>query len=167
MPRAAAATALSLTAALAAAAAVGDARAADAVFPGVAPVAAAELGGVRGGMRIGDFDIDIGIALRTSVDGTPLLTSSLGTGPDGISVVSDGIPAGGFDVVARTAGGGLEVTHTLGGIPATTIRNTLNRLAIDQLVTVDITVRNFHDRIDTVRSRRIAEGALRHSMTDR
>ncbi|SOD99500.1 hypothetical protein [Caenispirillum bisanense] len=166
MHRAAAATALSLTVALAAVTGA-DARAADAAFPGVAPVAAAELGGVRGGMRIGDFDIDIGIALRTSVDGTPVLTSSLGSGPDGFVAVSDGIPAGGFDVVARSVGGGLEVAHTLGGIPATTIRNTLNRLAIDQLVTVDITVRNFHDRIDTVRSRRIADGALRQSMTGR
>lgn len=165
MPVAPAGTALSLAAAVLLSAPTA-AGAADA-FPGVAPVAAAELGGVRGGMRIGDFDIDVGIALQTNVDGTPLLTSSLVAGPDGISAVSDGIPAEGFDFVARAGSGGLEVGHTLSGVPATTIRNTLNRLSVDQLVRVDITVRNYHDRIDTFRSRRIADAAMRRSMATR
>lgn len=136
-------------------------------FPQQAAVAADTLGGVRGGMRIGDFDIDVGIAMQTNVDGVPMLTSLLQTSEEGVTAASTGLPAGGFDFVPADPVPGLDIAHTLTAIPAATVRNTLDRLSVDQLVTVDITVRNFRDRIDAARSQRIADVAARRAAFER
>lgn len=137
------------------------------LFPGVAPVGAEALGAARGGMRVGDFDIDVGIVMRTAVDGAPFLTSTLILG-DGMALdLSDPEALTGAGLAGRSAIPGLDVTHDFTGVPQATVRNTLDRLTVDHLTRVDITVRNFRDRIATFRSQRIAEGAVRRSMIER
>lgn len=139
------------------------------------PVRIAELAETRGGMRVGAFDFDIGIAINTALDDGMDLTSRFqaiggeflrttvsgpaeaigGAVPEAVSSLPDG-------GIAWRAAEGLTVLHDPSGLGAATIFNTLDNQAIRQRLEINIRVTNFEERLGAIRTGRTLSSVLRN-----
>ncbi|WP_404379800.1 hypothetical protein [Caenispirillum salinarum] len=151
----------------------GAAGAADpAPFAGLAPVKAATLAETRGGMRIGAFDFDIGVALNTALDEGLDLTSRFqavegrlaragatvgGAAGDAGNAIAD-LPNGG---VAWSPADGLTVLHDPAGLGGATVFNRLDNQAIRTRLEVNIRVSNYRERLGALKAGRALSGILR------
>ncbi|EKV32825.1 hypothetical protein C882_1663 [Caenispirillum salinarum AK4] len=151
----------------------GAAGAADpAPFAGVAPVKAATLAETRGGMRIGAFDFDIGVALNTALDEGLDLTSrfqavggrltragaAVGSAAGAAGNAIADLPNGG---VAWRPADGLTVLHDPAGLGGSTVLNRLDNQAIRTRLEVNIRVSNYRERLGALQTGRALSGILR------
>lgn len=157
------------------ASAVAPAQAAEpSPYAGLVPVETATLAETRGGMRVGGFTFDIGVAISTALDEGLDLTSRFqavgdrltrttvsgpaeavaGAVPGAVSALPDG-------GVSWRAADGLTVLHDPAGLGASTVLNRLDNQTIRQRLEINIRVTNFRERLGAIRTGRAVDGILR------